>query len=354
MNSVERFLAAAHRQPVDATPVWYMRQAGRCLQQYRDLREKYDILTITRTPELCAKVTLMPVDEFGVDAAVMYADIMLPLFGMDVPFSIDPGLGPIIAQPLRNAPAVAALRIVDPREATPDLFEAIRMVRKELEGKTALVGFAGAPFTLASYMIEGRPSRDYANTKQMMYAEPALWKQLMDTLEEVTVKYLLAQVEAGAQLLQLFDSWAGALTRDAFSMQVLPTLKAIVRRVKEQSQVPITYFATDSSHLYPLFSTLGVDVVSIDWRTPLDEAWTVLGSELAVQGNLDPAAVLAPFESVRHEAQRVLDRAGSRPGHIFNLGHGVLPMTDPAILRELASYVHETTRRAVPEGVQAR
>ncbi len=353
MNSVERFLAAAHCQPVDATPVWYMRQAGRCLQQYRDLRETYDILTITRTPELCAKVTLMPVEEFGVDAAVMYADIMLPLFGMDVPFSIDPGLGPIIAAPLRTPSAIAALKIVDPRDATPDLFEAIRIVRKELEGKTALVGFAGAPFTLASYMIEGKPSREYAYTKQMMYAEPSLWKELMDTLEEVTVRYLLAQVEAGAQLLQLFDSWAGALTRDAFSTQVLPTLQAIVRRVKEKADVPMTYFATDSSHLYPLFRTLGVDVVSIDWRTPLDEAWTILGSDIAVQGNLDPAAVLAPFASVKAEAQRVLERANSRPGHIFNLGHGVLPMTDPSILRELSSFVHETTRREIPEGVSA-
>ncbi len=248
MTGAELMLAAARRERGDRTPIWFMRQAGRCLAGYRALRETYDILTITRTPELCAQVTLMPVTEFGVDAAVMYADIMLPLTGMGVPFSIDPGIGPIIHAPVRSAADVDALRIVDPRESTPDLYEAIRLVRKELDGTTAVVGFAGGPFTVASYMIEGKPTKEFSKTKAMLHGEPALWHRLMSTLTEVTIAYLKAQVEAGAQMIQLFDSWAGALSVAAYEASVLPYSRRILEAVAETG-VPTIHFGTTTSHL---------------------------------------------------------------------------------------------------------
>ena len=231
-------LAACRLQPVDSTPVWFMRQAGRCLAGYRELRERYDILTITRTPELCAQVTRMPVDVLGVDAAVLYADIMLPLYGMGVPFSIDPGVGPIVHEPVRSLTAVTRLRVVEPEEATPDLFKAIRMVRADLSGRAAVIGFAGAPYTVASYLVEGRPSKDHARAKGLMYGEPATWHALMETLAEVTIRYLLAQVEAGVQVVQLFDSWAGDLGQDEYAEYVLPYSARIFDGIRETA-VPV-------------------------------------------------------------------------------------------------------------------
>jgi len=272
MTGAERMLATARLQPADRTPIWFMRQAGRCLAGYRALRETYDILTITRTPELCARVTLMPVEEFGVDAAVMYADIMLPLLGMGVPFSIDPGIGPLIHEPLRTEADVAALRLVDPREATPELFEAIKLVRRELDGKTAVVGFAGGPFTMASYMIEGKPTKEFSRTKAMLHGEPELWHRLMNTLTEVTIRYLRAQVDAGAQMVQLFDSWAGALSVSAYEQMVLPYSRRILEAAG-QTGVPTIHFGTTTSHLLEAMARCGSDVISVDWRLPLDEAW---------------------------------------------------------------------------------
>ena len=344
MTGAERMLATALRQPADRTPVWFMRQAGRCLAGYRALRETYDILTITRTPELCAQVTLMPVVEFGVDAAVMYADIMLPLTGMGVPFSIDPGIGPIIHAPVRSEADVAALRIVDPRESTPELFEAIRLVRRQLEGKTALVGFAGGPFTVASYMIEGKPTKEFSRTKAMLHGEPALWHRLMTTLTEVTISYLQAQVEAGAQMIQLFDSWAGALSVGAYEQSVLPYSRRIIEAVAETG-VPTIHFGTTTSHLLESMARCGSDVISVDWRLPLDEAWRRIGDR-AIQGNLDPGVMLAPFDVIAREARQILALAAGRPGHIFNLGHGVLPETSSDDLRRLVALVHEETARA--------
>ncbi len=344
MTGATRFLAAAARAPVDRTPVWFMRQAGRCLAGYRELRERYDILTLTRTPELCARVTMMPVHELGVDAAVLYADIMLPLVGMGVPFTIDPGVGPIIHSPVRAAGDVERLRIVDPREATPDLFEAIRMVRGELDGKQAVIGFAGGPFTVASYMIEGRPTREFARCKGMMYADTALWHQLMETLTVVTIGYLQAQVEAGAQVVQLFDSWAGALSGDAYTENVLPYSTRVIKAVGAL-QVPTIHFATDTAHLLESIASMESDVVSVDWRLPLDSAWQRIGFERGIQGNLDPAACTGAFTVVEREARKVLERAGNRNGHIFNLGHGVLADTPSDNLRRLAELVHTETAR---------
>jgi len=344
MTGVELMLAAARRERGDRTPIWFMRQAGRCLAGYRALRETYDILTITRTPELCAQVTLMPVTEFGVDAAVMYADIMLPLTGMGVPFSIDPGIGPIIHAPVRSAADVDALRIVDPRESTPDLYEAIRLVRKELDGTTAVVGFAGGPFTVASYMIEGKPTKEFSKTKAMLHGEPALWHRLMSTLTEVTIAYLKAQVEAGAQMIQLFDSWAGALSVAAYEASVLPYSRRILEAIAETG-VPTIHFGTTTSHLLESMASAGSDVISVDWRLPLDVAWSRIGDR-AIQGNLDPGVMLAPFDVIAREARVILAQAGGRPGHIFNLGHGVLPETSSDDLKRLAELVHQETVRA--------
>jgi uroporphyrinogen decarboxylase len=352
VTGADRFLAAARRQPTDRTPIWFMRQAGRCLAGYRELRERYDILTLTRTPELCARVTLMPVEEFGVDAAVMYADIMLPLIGMGVPFSIDPGIGPIIHAPLRSQRDIEALRIVDPREATPDLFEAIRLVRVELAGRHALIGFAGGPFTVASYMIEGRPTKDFARTKGLLYSEPAQWHTLMNTLTGVTISYLQAQIEVGAQVVQLFDSWAGALSRDAYESHVLPYTTRIFAALREAG-VPTIHFATNTAHLLELMASAGSDVISVDWRLPLDVAWRAIGDALGIQGNLEPAALAGSFDVAVTEARAVLARAAGRPGHIFNLGHGVLPETPSDHLRRLVELVHLETSREAPGSTRA-
>ena len=333
---------AARREPVERTPVWFMRQAGRCLEEYRALRERYGILEMARTPELCARVTAMPVDRLGVDAAVLYADIMLPLDGMGVPFRIEPEVGPIVDRPVRTAADVAALRIVPAEEATPYLFETIRALRRDLAPEIALVGFAGAPFTLASYLIEGRPSRDLARTKAMLFGEPKLWARLMETLVEVLSRYLRAQVAAGVDVIQLFDSWAGALAPDDYARAVLPYTARIFAAL-DGLDVPRIHFATGNPLLLPAMAQAGAEAVSVDWRVPLDEAAIHIGPERAIQGNLDPGICLAPFDVVAAGARDVLRRAAGRPGHIFNLGHGVLPQTEADTLARLAALVREET-----------
>ncbi|MFN2567995.1 MAG: uroporphyrinogen decarboxylase, partial [Candidatus Dormibacteria bacterium] len=317
---------------------------------YRELRERYDILTITRTPELCTRVTLMPVAELGVDAAVMYADIMLPLYGMGVPFIIDPGVGPVIQAPVRDSADIDRLRIVDAHEATPDLFEAIRLVRAELGGRAAVLGFAGAPFTVASYLIEGRPSRDFARAKGLMLGRPDQWHRLMETLTEVTIRYLKAQVEAGAQALQLFDSWAGALSSRDYVDSVLPYTRRIFQAL-QGTGVPSIHFATNTTHLLEAMASAGSDVVSVDWRSSIGEAWSRIGDVQGIQGNLDPVAACAPFAVAAGQARRILAEAGGRPGHIFNLGHGVLPDTPPENLARLVELVHAVNgAAAAPAG----
>jgi uroporphyrinogen decarboxylase len=340
----ERMLAACRLEPADCTPVWFMRQAGRCLADYRKLRERYDILTMTRTPELCAQVTRMPVDVLGVDGAVLYADIMLPLFGMGVPFSIDPGVGPIVHAPVRDRAAVDALRVVEAESATPELFETIRLLRRDLGGQAALIGFAGAPYTVASYLIEGRPSRDHARAKSLMYGDPALWHRLMEKLTEVTVRYLRAQVAAGVQVVQLFDSWMGDLGRREYSRHVLPHTRRIFAALRAEG-MPTIHFGTGTVGLLEQMAEAGPDLVSVDWRVPLDEAWSRIGAGKGIQGNLDPAVLLTPMEVVREHAAGVLAAAGGRPGHVFHLGHGVLPDTPSDHLRQLVDFVHQETAR---------
>lgn len=336
---------ALRREPVDRTPVWYMRQAGRCLAEYRALRERYGILEMARTPELCARVTEMPVDRLGVDAAVLYADIMLPLDGMGVPFHIRPDVGPIVERPVRTADDIAALRVIDARDATPYLFETIRALRRDLRSDIALIGFCGAPFTLASYLIEGGPSRDHARAKGLLLGEPELWAALMATLVEVLARYLRAQIESGVDVVQIFDSWAGVLAPDDYARSVLPWSARLFSAIGELG-VPRIHFATGNPALLPLLAAVECEAVSVDWRAPLDLSWDAIGDK-AIQGNLDPAVCLAPWPVVEARALDVLRRAGGRPGHVFNLGHGVHAETDADVLARLASLVKERSSSVV-------
>jgi len=339
-----RFLDACyHRQP-DATPVWFMRQAGRCLAEYRELRKSYDILTMAKTPELCAQVTQMPVKEFGVDGAVLYADIMLPLEGMGVSLEIQPDVGPIIHNPIRSMRDVEALRIIDAGEATPFVMEAIRLVRRELAGKQAVIGFSGAPFTLACYLIEGRPSRDYGIAKSLMYGQPGTWHALMNKLTEVVSRYLVAQVEAGVDVVQVFDSWVGALGPGAYKRFVQPYTQRVFEAVK-QTGTPSIHFGTGTASLLELMAQAGGDIISVDWRVNLDDAWARIGYERGIQGNLDPSLLLTSWDVIEEGMRDVLRRADGRSGHIFNLGHGVPADTQPAMLRRLVDAVHEATQR---------
>jgi uroporphyrinogen decarboxylase len=341
MSGRARLLAAARRQPVDVTPVWFMRQAGRCLPEYRALRERHDFLTVAKTPELAVEATLMPVRRLGVDGAVLFADIMLPLEGMGIPFRIEPSLGPVVPSPIRSDDDVDRLRVIDAREATPYVFEAIRWLRSELGESAALLGFSGAPFTLACYLIDGRPTREYPRTKALMYGRPELWHRLMDRLTEVVVRYLREQIAAGAEVVQLFDSWLGLLGPDAFVRFVLPYTRRIFEELR--GRAPTIHFSTGTSSLLESIAAAGSDLVGVDWRVPLDEAWPRIGFDRGLQGNLDPALLLAPVAVVEDGAGDVLRRAAGRPGHIFNLGHGILPETDADQLARLVELVHRPT-----------
>jgi uroporphyrinogen decarboxylase len=346
MNGEARLLAAARRERADCTPVWFMRQAGRCLAEYRQLRRQYDILTLARTPELSTQVTLMPVERFGVDGAVMFADIMLPLEAMGAPFEIQPDVGPIVHHPIRTRPDVARLRVVEGEEATPYVMETIRLLRRELAGgKAALIGFSGAPFTLACYLIEGRPSRDYAKAKGLMFSDPATWHALMDKVADQVISYLQAQVRAGIQVAQVFDSWMGILSPQDYERYSLPYSRRVFDALAG-SGLPRIHFGTGNASLLELVAGAGADLVSVDWRIPLDVAWQRIGPDLGIQGNLDPVRVLAPWDQLWDGAADVLRRAAGRPGHIFNLGHGVLPDTNPDHLARLVEAVHHATAAA--------
>jgi uroporphyrinogen decarboxylase len=330
---------AARREQVERTPVWFMRQAGRSLPEYRELRKRWGLFDIVRQADLCAEVTLQPVRRHGVDAAVMFADIMLPVLGMGVEVELVEHVGPVVARPVERTADVERLRVPDPEEAVPEILEAVAIVRRELAPDQALVGFCGGPFTVAGYLVEGKPTREFVKTKRLMYGSPEVWHALLEKLTETSIRYLRAKREAGADLVQLFDSWVGALSVDDYLEFVAP----YSRRILASVDVPTIHFGTGTAHLLEAMAETGGDVVGLDWRVPLDEAWARVGYERGVQGNLDPALLLGPFERAQAETVRILERAGGRPGHIFNLGHGVLPDTDPADLGRLVELVHERT-----------
>ena len=337
----DRFVRACRRAPVDATPVWFMRQAGRSFAAYRKLRERYGILELAKTPELCAEVTLMPVRDLGVDAAVLFADIMLPLEPMGVGLRIEPEVGPIIDRPIRSAADVGALRSFDPAEVSFSM-DAIRLVKRELDGTAGVIGFSGAPFTLACYLIEGRPSKDFATAKAFMYREPAAWHDLMERLSVMVVAYLRAQVDAGADVVQLFDSWVGGLGPADYVEFVQPHVRRIFAGLRG---VPTIHFGTGTAALLELLAEAGGDVIGLDHRVSLADSWARIGHDRGVQGNLDSARILAGWDATRAGALAVLREAAGRPGHVFNLGHGVLPQTDTDLLRRLVDLVHEQTAR---------
>jgi uroporphyrinogen decarboxylase len=335
---LSRFLDAANRRPVDVTPIWLMRQAGRSLPEYRKLRERWSLVEIVAQPELCAEITLQPVKRLGVDAAVMFADIMLPLGGMGIEFELVESVGPIIANPISSAADVQRLRVPTGEEAAPQVVTAVRQV--VAESPVPVICFAGAPFTLASYAVEGRPSRDFAKVKAFMYSEPAAFELLLQKLAATMTGYLQAQVSAGAGAIQLFDSWVGALALEDYEARVLPHTRAMFEALAPLG-VPRIHFGTDTAGLLEAIASAAPDVVSLDWRVPLDLAWDRVGHDRGVQGNLDPAVLLGPPELVRERARDVLRRAGGHPGHIFNLGHGVLPATSLENLHLLIETVHE-------------
>jgi uroporphyrinogen decarboxylase len=314
------------------------------MSEYRAIRANHTLLEICAQPELAAEVTLQPVRRLGVDAAILFADILLPLIPMGIQLEFAAGEGPVIHNPIRTTQDVAALRPVETRESLSGILEAVRLVRRELDQKVALIGFAGAPFTLASYMIEGGASRNYIKTKRMMFGDPETWHRLMTRLAEVVAGYLTAQVEAGAQAIQLFDSWAGALTPDDYREYVLPYSQTILQAVR-QAGVPAIHFGTGTASLLSLMREAGGDVIGVDWQTPLDWAWERLNFSTAVQGNLDPVALFAPPAELEKRVDRVLAQAAGRPGHIFNLGHGILPETPVDQVRRVVDLVHEHTAR---------
>jgi len=337
-----RLRAALALQHPDRTPVWFMRQAGRCLADYRRLRERYPILTLAKTPELCAEVTVMPIAAFGVDAAVLFADIMLPLEPMGVSLEIQPEVGPIVHAPIRSRAAVDALRVIDPAAEVEFVIDAIRLVRSELDGRQGVIGFSGAPFTLACYLIEGRPSRDYALAKTFMYREPHAWHALMDKLSTVVIGYLNAQIDAGVHAVQLFDSWVGALSPSDYARYVQ---RHVTRIFAEVRGAPTIHFGTGTAALLEPMAAAGGDLVGVDHRLPLDVAWERVGFGRGIQGNLDATRLLAGWDATAEGARDVLRRSANRPGHVFNLGHGVLPDTDPDLLRRLVDLVHAESAR---------
>lgn len=331
-----RFLAACKGESPDVVPVWFMRQAGRSLPEYRRLREGHDILEMCRTPDLAAEVTLQPVRRLGVDAAILFSDIVVPLLGMGIDVDIRPKVGPVVADPIRSVAGIDKLTTLEPETDVPFVLETIRLLKKELD--VPLIGFAGAPFTLASYLVEGGPSKDHRIAKSFMYSEPEAWRKLMDRLAEATLTYLRAQITAGVDAVQLFDSWAGHLSPIDYERYVLPSSQTILRGL--EGTVPRIHFGVGTGQLLELMAGAGTDVMGIDWRVPLDVARERLGGEIVLQGNLDPAVCLAPWDVVEENAREVLRRSGG-DRYIFNLGHGVLPETDPDTMRRLVDLVHE-------------
>ncbi len=336
-----RFLRACRRLPVDRTPIWLMRQAGRYMSVYRAIRAKHGMLEVMNTPEMAAEVTLQPMNSFELDAAIIFADILPPLIAMGLDLEFVPGKGPQINNPLATTRDIDLLSTPPAEETMPATLEAIRIVSAELETRgLPLIGFAGAPFTLASYAIEGGGSKNYLKAKSLMYAEPAAWQRLMEKLVTVVGDYLLKQVRAGASALQVFDSWAGAVGELDYARYVQPYNTALFKML-QKAGVPVINFSTGTSAYLPRVAACGGDVLSVDWKLPLDVAWEKIGNERAIQGNLDPIALLAPWRELQPRVDDILERVGGRPGHIFNLGHGILPSVSVDTVKRLVDYVHQ-------------
>jgi uroporphyrinogen decarboxylase len=338
-----RFLKACRREHVDATPVWFMRQAGRYMQEYRTLRSQYSLLEICRTPDLATEVTLQPIRRLEVDAAILFSDLLLPLAPMGLPFDFVKGEGPQIERPIDGPADIERLRVFEPRQALGYVFDAIRQIQKELNQRVPLIGFAGAPFTLASYAIEGGHSNNFAKTKSLMYGHPEDWHRLCEKLSRVVADFLVAQIDAGVDVVQVFDSWVGALDATDYREFALPHTRAIFDAIG--TRVPTIHFGTGTSTILEELRDAGGDVIGVDWRIPIDAAWERIGTTHAVQGNLDPTLLLGPPARMLQQTDAVLRRIGGRPGHIFNLGHGILPSTPVEHVQMLAHYVHTASRR---------
>lgn len=343
------FVKACKGLPTPVTPSWFMRQAGRYMAEYRAIRKHHSIVDICKTPSLAAQVTIEAAEILKVDASIIFADLLLPLEVMGLPFRFEAGEGPVIEQPVRTASDVAALR-TDRAADLGYVAESIGLVTRHFGDRLPCIGFCGAPFTLASYMIEGGGSRNYIHAKKMMYLQPRAWDQLMQKLVSVLAEYTVEQVRGGADVIQVFDSWVGCLGPDDYRHYVLPRTKELVQALK-RTGVPVIYFGTDSATLLTSMQETGADVIGLDWRIPLDEGWAKLGHDCAVQGNLDPVALFATPEEIRAKTKDILDRAAGRPGHIFNLGHGILPETPVENVKALLEMVHELSARSVAQTV---
>ncbi len=340
----DRLLRACRHEDVDVTPVWFMRQAGRYMAEYRELRARQGFLEICLRPELAAEATLQPVRAFDVDAAILFSDILLPLLPMGIDLEYTEGGGPVIRNPIASEAEVSALRRFDPREELGTVMAAIALVKRELAGKVPLIGFAGAPFTLASYMIEGGTSRSFVKTKRLMYGEPRVWQALLAKISELIAVYLAAQADAGADVIQVFDSWVGCLSPEDYREYALPYSKAIFDAVKGRG-VPTIHFGTESGGLLAAMKEAGGDVIGLDWRIDLAQGWEKVGFDRGIQGNLDPIVLFAPRSEKEKRVRAVIAKAAGRPGHIFNLGHGILPDTPVESVKAVVEMVHEYSRR---------
>jgi uroporphyrinogen decarboxylase len=338
-----RFLKACRREPVDVTPVWFMRQAGRYMAEYRAIRERHSLLEICRQPDLATEVTLQPVRRIDLDAAIIFSDLLLPLEPMGLPFDFVKGEGPQLERPISSPADIDALRTFEPREALGHVLTAIRQVQRELDGRLPLIGFAGAPFTLASYAIEGGHSNHFAKTKALMFGHPDAWHRLCARLADLVTDYLLAQIEAGVDAVQIFDSWVGTLNPADYREFALPHTRRIFAAL--QGRVPTIHFGTGTATILSEMREAGGDVLGADWRIAIDDAWDLIGHDRAIQGNLDPTLLLGPLARMLAQADDILTRVAGRPGHIFNLGHGILPMTPLEHVQVLAQHVHRASRR---------
>ncbi|WP_068774084.1 uroporphyrinogen decarboxylase [Paenibacillus sp. FJAT-26967] len=347
MINNDRFIRASRKEDVDQLPVWYMRQAGRYDPDYRKIKEKYSLLEICKQPELAAEVTLMPIKKLGVDAAILYSDIMNPVASLGINFDIVKDVGPVIENPIRSGEDVARLKPIDVEADLSHVIETIRILDRELT--VPLITFAGAPFTIASYLIEGRPSKNYIRTKEMMYGSPQIWFALMDKLGDMVITYLRAHIAAGAKAVQLFDSWVGALAPEDFRVFVLPTIQKIFRGLEDLPQPKIYFPGVSSGELLPLLTDLQADVIGLDWRVSISEGRRRLGSRYAVQGNLDPFVLTAPMEVIQEHAKRIIDDGIQEPGYIFNLGHGLFPEASLDKLKELTDFIHSYSAKAIAE-----